>query len=58
MPTTARDVVEASDAWNEQDQDDLTAFSLRYAAAVYPEGEDTMDGSIGSSAPHAQAGAM
>jgi hypothetical protein len=33
-------VVEVSDAWSQKDQDELTAFSLRHAAAAYPEDED------------------
>ena len=33
-------VVDRSDAWNEQDQSDLTAFSLQYAAELYPEDEE------------------
>ena len=30
-------VVERSDTWNEQDQSDLTAAALQYAAKLYPE---------------------
>jgi hypothetical protein len=30
-------VVDSGNAWSEQDQSDLTAFSLRYAAKLYPE---------------------
>ncbi len=33
-------VVDRSDAWTEQDQRDLTAVSLRYAAELYPEKEE------------------
>jgi len=33
-------VVERSDTWSEQDQHDLTAFSLQYAADLYPEDEE------------------
>jgi hypothetical protein len=33
-------VVESSDGWSEEDQRDLTTFSLQHAAAVYPEDED------------------
>ncbi|HXG66524.1 MAG TPA: hypothetical protein VNO70_15600 [Blastocatellia bacterium] len=33
-------VIDRGDAWNEQDQSDLTAFSLRYAAELYPEDEE------------------
>ena len=36
-------VVDVGDTWNEQDQNDLTAFSLRYAGAAYPEGEGTIN---------------
>jgi hypothetical protein len=32
-------VVDISDVWSEQDQSDLTAFSLQYAATRYPEEE-------------------
>ena len=30
-------VVDINDTWSEQDQSDLTAFSLQYAATLYPE---------------------
>ncbi len=33
-------VVDSADIWSEQDQRDVTAFSLSYAAALYPEDED------------------
>ncbi|OGO40732.1 MAG: hypothetical protein A2Z04_03845 [Chloroflexi bacterium RBG_16_57_9] len=33
-------VVDTSDTWSEQDQSDLTAFSLQYAATLYPEEEE------------------
>lgn len=33
-------VVERSDTWSEQDQRDLTAASLKYAAEVYPEEQE------------------
>lgn len=33
-------IVEQSGSWSEQDQNDLTAFSLQYAAQLYPEDED------------------
>jgi hypothetical protein len=33
-------VVDTSDAWSEQDQRDLTAFSLQYAAKLYPEEDE------------------
>jgi hypothetical protein len=33
-------VVDHGDAWSERDQCDLTAFSLQYAAQLYPEDED------------------
>jgi hypothetical protein len=33
-------VVNRSDTWTEQDQADLTALSLQYAAAIYPEDQD------------------
>ena len=33
-------VVDRSDTWTEQDQHDLTIFSLQYAAELYPEDEE------------------
>lgn len=33
-------VVERSDTWSEQDQIDLTAASLKFAAELYPEEQD------------------
>ena len=33
-------VVDVSSVWSEQDQRDLTAFSLQYAATLYPEEDD------------------
>ena len=33
-------VVDRSDTWTEQDQRDVTTFSLQYAAELYPEGEE------------------
>ena len=33
-------VVDSSSLWNEQDQRDLTAFSLQYAAEIYPEEDE------------------
>ena len=33
-------VVDRQDAWDERDRCDLTAFSLQYAAQLYPEEED------------------
>jgi len=33
-------VVERCDAWSEQDQRDLTAASLKYAAELYPEEQE------------------
>jgi ribose 5-phosphate isomerase RpiB len=33
-------VIDQSDCWTEQDQIDLTNFSLQYAAAVLSEDED------------------
>lgn len=37
-------LVETSDAWSVDDQADLTAFSLRHAAAAYPEEEELVPG--------------
>ena len=33
-------VVDISSVWSEQDQGDLTAFSLQYAAKLYPEEDE------------------
>ena len=33
-------IVDRSDTWSEQDQRDLTTFSLQYAAELYPEDEE------------------
>lgn len=33
-------IVELSDTWTAQDERDVAAFSLQYAAALYPESED------------------
>ena len=33
-------VVDRSDTWSDQDQQDLTTVSLQYAAELYPEEED------------------
>lgn len=33
-------VVDSSEAWSEQDQRDVTAFSLQYAAKLYPEEDE------------------
>lgn len=33
-------VVDTSSVWSEQDQSDLTAFSLQYAAKLYPEEDE------------------
>ena len=33
-------IVDRSDAWSEQDQEDLTSASLHYASTIYPEEED------------------
>jgi len=33
-------VVDTSSAWSEQDQSDLTAFSLQCAAKLYPEEDE------------------
>jgi hypothetical protein len=32
--------VDVSDVWTAEDRKDLAAFSLQYAATVYPEDED------------------
>lgn len=33
-------VVEQSENWSDQDQQDLTAFSLNHASQLYPEKDD------------------
>ena len=33
-------VVDTSSGWSEQDQSDLTAFSLQYASKLYPEEDE------------------
>ncbi len=33
-------IVDQSDTWTEQDQLDVTAFSLQYAANLFPENEE------------------
>jgi hypothetical protein len=35
-------VIAQSDTWTEQDQMDLTNFSLQYAATLFPEDEETI----------------
>ena len=35
-------VIDQSDTWTEQDQMDLTNFSLQYAATLFPEDEETI----------------
>ena len=37
LAQTDMTVVDASSVWSEQDRNDLTAFSLQYAAELYPE---------------------
>lgn len=32
--------IDHSDTWSEQDRSDLTAFSLQYAATLYPEEDE------------------
>ena len=33
-------IINQSDTWNEQDQLDVTAFSLQYAATLFPDSEE------------------
>ena len=33
-------IVDQSDTWTEQDQLDITTFSLQYAATLFPENEE------------------
>lgn len=35
-------IVDESDTWTEQDQLDLTTFSLQYAATLLPEDEESV----------------
>ncbi len=36
-------VVDQSDTWSEQDKLDITAFSLQYAAKIFPESKDLVE---------------
>jgi hypothetical protein len=36
-------VVDISDTWTEEDQLDITNFSLQYAATVFPESEEIFE---------------
>ena len=36
-------VIDDSDTWSEQDQVDLAAFSLQYAAVTFPEEEEIVE---------------
>jgi hypothetical protein len=36
------DVIDANDTWTEQDQLDLTSFSLQYANSLFPDEEETV----------------
>ena len=42
-------VADQTDAWSEQDQRDLTAFSLQHAGRLYPEDERTLPSPVGIS---------
>jgi hypothetical protein len=33
-------IIDQSDTWTEQDQHDLTSFSLEYATSIFPESEE------------------
>jgi hypothetical protein len=33
-------VIDSSDSWSEEDQGELTSFSLEYASRLYPENEE------------------
>jgi hypothetical protein len=33
-------IVDSSETWSEHDRNDLTSFSLRYAATLYPEEDE------------------
>jgi hypothetical protein len=35
-------VIDQSDTWTEQDQIDISNFSLQYAAMLFPEDEETV----------------
>jgi hypothetical protein len=35
-------VIDASDSWTEQDQLELTSFSLQYANGLFPDEEETV----------------
>jgi len=34
------EVIDSSDSWTEQDQLDITSFSLKYAASLFPDEEE------------------
>lgn len=40
LARTDTTVVDSSEAWSEQDQHDVTTFSLHYAATLYPEEDE------------------
>jgi uncharacterized protein YaeQ len=33
-------IIDESDTWTEEDQIDITSFSLQYAASIFPESEE------------------
>ena len=33
-------IIDESDIWTEEDQIDITSFSLQYAASIFPESEE------------------
>ncbi|MCW9683237.1 hypothetical protein FJR41_020990 [Dolichospermum planctonicum UHCC 0167] len=33
-------VIDESDTWTEEDQIDITSFSLQYTASIFPESEE------------------
>ncbi|WP_016951137.1 hypothetical protein [Anabaena sp. PCC 7108] len=33
-------IIDESDTWTEEDQLDITSFSLQYAASIFPESEE------------------
>lgn len=40
LTQSAATVVDSSETWSAQDRNDVTSFSLRYAATLYPEEDE------------------
>ena len=48
-------IVDASDTWSEQDQLDVAAFSIQYAARLYPENRSRLGGGLRALEDHVSA---